>query len=125
MTWRALSISMMKSSPRHKRILHPRCLSYMESYDVASTVHQSLTTGYDFKEVSSSSYKTVSLSVARKDHPVAVDATGVYLCVQAYGDHNTTFTLQAGPLPHSLPLRLLTFLTPSGFHLVNDNKLSL
>jgi hypothetical protein len=48
MTWRALSISRRASqglmgSARHviKRIMNPRVLFQMASYDVASTIHQS------------------------------------------------------------------------------------
>lgn len=65
-------------------------------YNASTPEYPSGTTaGYDFREVSSSSYQTVSVTVNKGDHVSHEDATGVYLCVQAYGDHNTTFTLQA------------------------------
>ena len=55
------------------------------------------TRGYDFREVSSASHAFVDVSVARADLEAEHhrDATGVYLCIEAYGDHNTTFELQA------------------------------
>ena len=65
-------------------------------YNDTNPVYPSGTTsGYDFREVSSSSYQTVSLTVQKQDHRNHEGATGVYLCVFAYGDHNTTFELQA------------------------------
>ena len=51
------------------------------------------TRGYDFREISSSSYRTVTVTARKEEHHR--DATGVYLCIEAYGDHNTTFELQA------------------------------
>jgi hypothetical protein len=54
------------------------------------------TSAYDFREVSSAAHRFVDVSVSRRDIAAdAGEAKNVYLCVQAYGDARTTYTLTA------------------------------
>ena len=54
------------------------------------------TQGFDFREISSSTYVTSVVVAERAAIPAAREgATGVYLCVTAYGDHAASYELTA------------------------------
>lgn len=90
-SWNYLSVQMDREDAESDPDLYGK---YYEPGTEQTTRPERSTVGWDFSEISSSSVNTVSIREARADLPADKTYAGVWLCVYAYGRHESNFTVR-------------------------------